>query len=170
MAHFSFTRNLSHESHCFIECISIFYFSDVISNLSYSSFCFVSFRLSCVWIVMSSAFETLLEAARYIELQEQRERLTSASSTSTSSSTSPYSRYQSNKGNNQNYSSSTPPASPLSDGQRNHNEYTNGGSTIIRAGKIIYVWIIFIILTQLNLHLHLLFALLVLRIKNGKTK
>lgn len=88
---------------------------------------------------MSSAFETLLEAARFIELQEQRERLTSTSSTASSLSTSPYSnsRYQPN----QNYASqslvSTPPASPLSDGPRNHNDYgSSNGSTVMRNGEL----------------------------------
>lgn len=90
---------------------------------------------------MSSAFETLLEAARFIELQEQRERLTSTSSTASSLSTSPYnnSRYQPN----QNYASqslvSTPPASPLSDGPRNHNEYgSSNGSTVMRNGELYF--------------------------------
>lgn len=87
---------------------------------------------------MYSAFETLLEAARFIELQEQRERLTSTSSSASSVSTSPYSnsRYQTN----QNYAShqslaSSPPGSPLSDGPRSLNDYGNSNGTIIRNGK-----------------------------------
>lgn len=89
---------------------------------------------------MSSALDTLLEAARFIELQEQ-ERLTST----TTLSTSPYStngRYTSN-GNTQCGQPlvATPPTSPVTstDGihQRHHlmqkNDY--GGSTIVRAGK-----------------------------------
>lgn len=89
---------------------------------------------------MSSALETLLEAARYIELQEERERQTSTSSSASSQSTSPYSNSRYHHQSNQNYVShslvSTPPASPLSDGPRNHTDYgSSNGSTIVRNGK-----------------------------------
>lgn len=87
---------------------------------------------------MSSAFETLLEAARFIELQEQRERLTSTSSTASSLSTSPHSNsryhYQSNYASHQSLVS-TPPASPLSDIPRSHIDFMSNGSTITRNGK-----------------------------------
>lgn len=83
--------------------------------------------------------ETLLEAARYLELQEQRERLTSTSSSASSVSTSPYSNSRYNQ--SQNYASqqslaSTPPASPLSDGPRSLNDYATTNGTIIRSGKL----------------------------------
>lgn len=90
---------------------------------------------------MSSALDTLLEAARFIELQEQREQRLTSTSSSSSLSTSPYSssRYP-NGGSTQcgQPMVTTPPASPItSDGHRHHllqnNEF--GGSTIIRAGK-----------------------------------
>ncbi|XP_031626881.1 probable GPI-anchored adhesin-like protein PGA55 [Contarinia nasturtii] len=85
---------------------------------------------------MSSAFETLLEAARFIELQEQRERLTSTSSTASSLSTSPHSNsryhYQSNYASHQSLVT-TPPASPLSDIPRSHIDYiSSNGTTITR--------------------------------------
>lgn len=83
---------------------------------------------------MSAGVDALLNAARYIELQEQ-ERLSSSSSSSSSSlSTSPHSRYSTNKNNNQNFLSSTPPASPTIDGQRN-GDLVNGGAKVIRSGK-----------------------------------
>lgn len=90
-----------------------------------------SFCSSTDSVVMSAGVDALLDAARFLELQE-RERSSGSSSSASSLSTSPYSRYPSSK-NNQNYSASTPPASPLSDGQRNGD--FNGGSTIIRSGK-----------------------------------
>lgn len=77
--------------------------------------------------VMSAGVEALLDAARFIELQEQ-ERLSSSSSSS-SLSTSPHSRYSSSK----NFLSSTPPASPSIDGR--NGDFINGGSKIIRSGK-----------------------------------
>lgn len=88
---------------------------------------------------MSSAFETLLEAARFIELQEQRERLTSTSSTASSLSTSPHSNsryhYQTNYASHQSLVT-TPPASPLSDVPRSHIDYiSSNGTTITRNGK-----------------------------------
>lgn len=88
---------------------------------------------------MSSALATLLEAARFIELQEQRERLTSTSSTASSLSTSPHSntryQFQSNFASHQSLVT-TPPASPLSDTPRGHIDYINSnGTTIIRNGK-----------------------------------
>lgn len=88
-------------------------------------------------LVMSSAFETLLEAARFIELQEQRERLTSTSSTASSLSTSPHSNsryhYPTNYASHQ---VTTPPASPLSDVPRSHIDFINSnGTTITRNGK-----------------------------------
>lgn len=75
------------------------------------------------------SFEVLLEAARYIELQEQRDRLTSTSSTASSLSTSPYSsRYHQGYGHQL---VTTPPASPISDGPRGgHSDYSSNGSTI----------------------------------------
>lgn len=117
--------------------VSLFYFADI-----------------CV-TVMSSALETLLEAAQFIELQEreQRERrLTSTSSSSTSSlSTSPYSNSRYQTKNNQNYTNqslvTTPPASPISDGQRHHGDFgSNGTSTIIRTGKFIIFYFTQIVL------------------------
>lgn len=91
---------------------------------------------------MSSAFEALLEAARFIELQEQRERLTSTSSTASSLSTSPHStsryHYQTNYAGQQTLAT-TPPASPLSDIPRSHIDYiSSNGTTITRNGKFIY--------------------------------
>lgn len=81
---------------------------------------------------MSAGVDALLNAARYLELQEQ-ERLSSSSSSS-SLSTSPHSRYSTNKNNNQNFLSSTPPVSPTIDGQRN-GDLVNGGAKIICSGK-----------------------------------
>lgn len=96
-----------------------------------------SIFLFALQLVMSSAFETLLEAARFIELQEQRERLTSTSSTASSLSTSPHSNsryYQSNYASHQSLVS-TPPASPLSDIPRSHIDFMSNGSTITRNGE-----------------------------------
>lgn len=93
---------------------------------------------------MSSALETLLEAARFIELQEQREQRLTSTSSSSSLSTSPFSssRYPSN--NNIQCGQqlvSTPPASPVTSTDGLHHRHhliqgtDFGGSTIIRAGE-----------------------------------
>lgn len=119
----------------------------------------LSLSLCPLQLVMSSALETLLEAARYIELQEERERLTSTSSSASSLSTSPYSnsRYQPN------YVShslvSTPPASPLSDGARHHSDYaSSNGSTIVRNGKLVQIARILIYLVNFLVVIEKLFA------------
>lgn len=100
-------------------------------------------------LVMSSALATLLEAARFIELQEQRERLTSTSSTASSLSTSPHSnsryQYQSNFASHQSLGA-TPPASPLSDIPRSHIDYiSSNGTTITRNGKCFVICLCFLI-------------------------
>lgn len=85
------------------------------------------------------SLETLLEAARFLELQEERERLSSTSSSGSSISTSPFSNSRYQNQTNQNYvshSSVSPPGSPLSDGPRHHSEFgTSNGTTIVRNGK-----------------------------------
>lgn len=90
---------------------------------------------------MSSALETLLEAARFIELQEQREQRLTSTSSSSSLSTSPYSnsRYSSQLQCGQQMVA-TPPDSPItsSDGLHRNHLVQNGdyaGTTIIRMGK-----------------------------------
>lgn len=110
---------------------------NVIKKFSFSNVNFVFFYFY-LQLVMSSALATLLEAARFIELQEQRERLTSTSSTASSLSTSPHSntryQFQSNFASHQSLVT-TPPASPLSDIPRGHIDYiSSNGTTIIRNG------------------------------------
>lgn len=87
---------------------------------------------------MSASLEVLLEAARYIEQQEQRERLTSTSSSASSLSTSPHStgRFYPNYVS-QHSLAATPPASPLSsDIPRTHIDFiSTNGTTILRNGK-----------------------------------
>lgn len=88
---------------------------------------------------MSASLEVLLEAARYIEQQEQRERLTSTSSSASSLSTSPHSTgrfYPSYV--SQHSLAATPPASPLSsDIPRAHIDFiSTNGTTILRNGKL----------------------------------
>lgn len=91
---------------------------------------------------MSSALETLLEAARFIELQEQREQRLTSTSSSSSLSTSPYSnsRYPSSSQCGQQLIAS-PPTSPVTSTDGIHNRHhllqnnDFGGSAIIRTGK-----------------------------------
>lgn len=108
-------------------------FFSLLSNLNLFSYFYLQ-------LVMSSALATLLEAARFIELQEQRERLTSTSSTASSLSTSPHSntryQFQSSFASSHQSLVTTPPASPLSDIPRGHIDYiSSNGTTIIRNGK-----------------------------------
>lgn len=114
---------------------------------------------------MSSALETLLEAARFIELQEQREQRLTSTSSSSSLSTSPYSnsRYPNSTQCGQQLIAS-PPTSPVTSSDGIHNRHhllqnnDFGGSTIIRTGKfskhIIYVSAIIIIFHFLLLLLY----------------
>lgn len=98
-------------------------------------------RIFSLQQVMSASLEVLLEAARYIEQQEQRERLTSTSSSASSLSTSPHStgRFYPSNYVSQHSLAATPPASPLSsDIPRTHIDFiSTNGTTILRNGKFV---------------------------------
>lgn len=103
---------------------------------------------------MSASLEVLLEAARYIEQQEQRERLTSTSSSASSLSTSPHStgRFYPSNYVSQHSLAATPPASPLSsDIPRTHIDFiSTNGTTILRNGKFGFLFYHFSLLVRSN--------------------
>lgn len=116
---------------------------------------------------MSSALETLLEAARFIELQEQREQRLTSTSSSSSLSTSPYSnsRYPSSSQCGQQLIAS-PPTSPVTSTDGIHNRHhllqnnDFGGTAIIRTGKFAHQMIhrffviLLVLLNRLRSHHH----------------